>query len=158
MNLSYIIVDNKNDFLENDIFTWQEIYFALLNGIVNLSDVNEYVKKIIDNKISNFDLLVELMYLNDGIQANVLIRQLIDSETVEDNEYIKSKWLYLILRYVYIHKNEYTDFFQIIDNVYADFDYPCEISNMISYMPYAGIDRMRALEQYLDDNKKIYNH
>ena len=47
----------------------------------------------------------------------------------------KKKWLCLILAWLYERRVEVDDPFSIINEIYADFDYPEEIKGFASYMP-----------------------
>lgn len=45
------------------------------------------------------------------------------------------KWLFLILAWVYAHRNEYADPLGVVEEIYADFGYPPELRGFVRYMP-----------------------
>lgn len=47
-------------------------------------------------------------------------------------------WLFLSLAWLLEHSEEFTDPFEVIDMLYADFDYPDEIREFVSFMPNAA--------------------
>ena len=47
----------------------------------------------------------------------------------------KSKWLYLVSRWVFEHRDQVTDPLGIMEELYADFEYPSELAPLIRYMP-----------------------
>lgn len=71
-------------------------------------------------------------------------------------------WLYLALSWVYSHRNEYEDPLQVVEMIYADFDYPTEIENLVRFMPAppgqsaSNSSIERSWQRYLEDKKDEY--
>lgn len=58
------------------------------------------------------------------------------SQTSEQEDSISQrKFLYAILNWVYEHREHYADPLEVVEIIYADFDYPEEIAGFVRYMP-----------------------
>ena len=55
-------------------------------------------------------------------------------------ETIQEKWAYLVLAWVYEHRNDYSEPLAVVEEVYAYFDYPEKISAFVRYMPSEAAD------------------
>ena len=64
-----------------------------------------------------------------------LIEQLATTEPDQDADKIRSKWLYLVLIWIFEHRESYPDPLQTVEEVYADFGYPERIADFVRYMP-----------------------
>jgi hypothetical protein len=86
-----------------------------------------------------------------------------------DAEFVKGKWLYLTLSWLYETRAEHPDPLGAVEQVYADFDYPDQIRSFVRFMPPVdGRDtRSFNLQQnieammdywrsYLKDAEKVY--
>lgn len=89
---------------------------------------------------------------------------LLDQIDVEDDARAAEVWIYLSLAWLYEHRRDYQDPLGVIEMVYADFDYPEDIEQLVRYMPAppgdpigAGAveDRWRA---YLERKTTEYAH
>lgn len=77
----------------------------------------------------------------------------------QEQEFIKSKWLYAVLDYVYNTRNQYTDVQGIIDWVYGEFGYPSEISSLSTHWSeIQDVESLRKLKKYLDRKKEFYQY
>lgn len=72
-------------------------------------------------------------------------------------------WLYLALAWVFVHNDDFLDPFEVVECIYADFEYPSEIDDLIRYMPprlgedpggIPGIEQ--AWARYISEMKEIY--
>lgn len=55
-----------------------------------------------------------------------------DPSTTSDDTKV---WLYLVLAWLYDHRDEYPDPLAEVETVYADFGYPEEIDGLVRYLP-----------------------
>ena len=58
-----------------------------------------------------------------------------EGESAANDTEIQESWLYAILTWVYEHRDKLPDPLGIVEELYADFDYPPEISSFVRYMP-----------------------
>ncbi|MCZ4281967.1 DUF2247 family protein [Kiloniella laminariae] len=135
IKLSYRYVSKKCK------LTWQEIIFAIqCNIFTPYSAVEHGVSLLLaDEEYSGSlcelaSLSEEESLLNNGSMVYPLVDDLIASEEKQRLDFIRSKWLYLTLLWVYENKDRYNDPLEIVDEVYADFDYPRSIEAFVTYM------------------------
>ncbi|MFC4589850.1 DUF2247 family protein [Sphaerisporangium corydalis] len=82
----------------------------------------------------------------------------LDCEDPRTNEV----WSYLALAHLYERRNTVSGFFQVIEMIWSDHDYPEEMSGFIYYMPpppggeYGEPAMLRRLATYLSDQARRY--
>lgn len=125
------------EFLDSLSLTWSDISWSYRMNIID----SEYVEHFVNNLLNsgddtNFNLSI-YFDVTEGSKYDVtnkmdnLFKLL--SESQKDT--ISRRWVYIVLKYIYITRNSYENPFQLIDEIYADFDYPTDIESFISYMP-----------------------
>jgi hypothetical protein len=62
-----------------------------------------------------------------------LIREIVRANS--SGEDCSRIWLYLALAWAYVHRVEYSDPLSIVEQLYADFDYPDEIEGFVRFLP-----------------------
>jgi hypothetical protein len=82
---------------------------------------------------------IELAGLLESDSVTKLVNQLAAKE-VNQNDCIKSKWLYLLLEWFFVNKLFINDPLGLVEKIYDDFDYPEEITAFVRYMPMVGED------------------
>lgn len=114
-------------------FTWKEVLtaierqfvsrqFAIDHALAKLAVMDEYP-----------DALVELASLSKGDDIHPFIDELaVSDESTSDTD---SKLLFLVLSWLFKTKDSYDDPLAVVEEIYADFDYPESISGFIRYMP-----------------------
>ena len=124
------------DFVAKRIeLTWQDILYAIEqkflspkaaieHAMIELSKVEEYPQSLVD-----------LASLDKGDSIHPYLDELVDLESDQPNEKINEKWMYLILAWILENKNNWVDPLGIVEQIYADFDYPEQISTFVRYMP-----------------------
>ncbi|WP_250655932.1 DUF2247 family protein [Alkalimarinus coralli] len=98
--------------------------FAIQAAMVELELLDEYPDQLLD--------LASLDKTND---IHPYIDELASMEQELDEEACSRKWLFLILAWVYEHRESYSDPLGVVEQVYADFDYPEAIEGFVRYMP-----------------------
>jgi hypothetical protein len=63
-----------------------------------------------------------------------LVAEMEESDLSAPSEQTKV-WLYLVLAWIYDHRDEFADPLAEIETVYADFGYPEEIEGLVRYLP-----------------------
>lgn len=75
---------------------------------------------------------------------------------IRDPRQSARKWLYLVLKDLYERRDDFPDALEIVEEIYADFDYPPTIEGFVRYMPLQpgdepGVPAMMARwRQFLD--------
>lgn len=80
-----------------------------------------------------------LLLRDDRYRVSELIRtateELSASGTALPSENPSRLWLYLALDWVYEHRADFVEPLEVIEMLYADFDYPTEIEGLVRFMP-----------------------
>lgn len=117
--------------------TWQDILYGIKNKFLM---ENALIKYAIDELCVNENpskLILELSCLQEGDSIYPYMDELMhlqQEQNVSDSS-SKDKFLYVLLNWIYENKDKYKDPLEMVEYVYADFDYPEIISKFVKYMP-----------------------
>lgn len=156
MELTFHDFNFDDLFMEMSFWTWQEIRFAYKNKIAVIEDIVNYAKYLLSENTSNFDIVLKLA-LSDNESSLQFLDVLCDNEKNIDEDYIKKKWLYALLSYLYKNKEKYTSVLDIVELIYSDFDYPNEMSGFIRYMPKKYTSLYDGWYEYLSNYKSTFD-
>lgn len=138
-------------------WSWQELLVGLENKIISRKDIIKYAIFILDEGILGFELALKVAIADECEDIFPYIHELIKLETFEENKFTRDKWRYLILKELYDKKSEYDNFNQMVEEVYADFDYPDEMAGFIGFMPSInGKSMEESWREYLTNSKKKF--
>ena len=131
--------------------TWREVEFGLQHGW--LSD-DTAIDLGIDRVTAGDDSpdVVELASVlpREKYKVSQIVRRLAE----RDPECSRDKWLFLLLAWLYEHRETVEDPLAVVEQLYADFGYPEEIAGFVRYMP--AQDPSRVGEPYLFDAWQRY--
>jgi hypothetical protein len=131
--------------------TWREVEFGLQNGW--LTD-EAAIELAIDRVNAGDDSpdVVDLASLlpHDLYKVPEIVRRLAE----RDPECSRDKWLFLLLAWLYEHRADVEDPLGVVEELYADFDYPEGMASFVRYMP--PQDPSRVGESYLLDAWRRY--
>jgi|26BtaG_2_1085354.scaffolds.fasta_scaffold16958_2 hypothetical protein len=133
----FSLPNSSFEFLDSLSLTWNDISWSYKNNILDLEYVEHYVNNLLNSgNDTDFNLSVYLDFA-EGSEYDVASRMDNLFKILSENkkDIISKRWLYIILKYIYITRNSYENPFQLIDDIYADFDYPTDIESFVSYMP-----------------------
>ena len=130
--MSDLVVDFNKIVKYMPYWSWHELYFGIDKCLLTYDDVIKYAFSTISEDTENIDLVVELS-LSDKFKAEKLFKNLVDLEKNQNINDIISKWAFAIIYTAYA--NDYEDMFDLTDRIYAEFDYPEELRNLIPYEP-----------------------
>lgn len=135
-------------------WTWQELLFGVKNNIIAIEDIVNYTNDTISEDNNDVDILMQILIADtDEVESIVEKLALKEEEQCEDD--IVSKWIFTIIYFNYT-TNKGTVFDEI-DDIYCEFDYPEEISGLVSYMPKEDEDDLDdKLEKYINRGKEIW--
>lgn len=134
MNLFFLKYD-FDDEMTNNIYSWQEILFALNNKIITNEDVIQYAIYIISPNITGFDIVLEITGLHSYDDTYPYLCQLISLEDTQDIADIKEKWLYYILKWLYKKRSYIQNVFDVIEELYELFGRPDIMKPFVRYLP-----------------------
>ena len=119
--------------IQKTTLTWGDIQWAYKHQMFG----SMMFVKIAHLKKEKNDLEIELSSLDkDHLwRAGEIVSQLAEKEPVSSEERTASKWLFIILSYIYENKNQFDDPLQKVEDVYEDFGHPEEMNSFVRYMP-----------------------
>ncbi|CAM3790086.1 DUF2247 family protein [Vibrio aquimaris] len=98
--------------------------FAIQAAMAELALLDEYPEQLLD-----------LASLNKNDDIHPYIDELASIQPELDEEVILRKWLFLILAWVYENRECCSDPLGVVEQIYADFEYPESIVGFVRYMP-----------------------
>lgn len=162
MELTYEFVSNKTR------LTWQELKYAIDRNFLPPGTAIEHALTLLSEDTNESSLIFELASLYHDEPVHTYLDELARLEPNQDADTIKEKWLYLILDWLFTKKDQYSDPFGLIEQIYADFDYPENIATFVRYMPMDGPDLgsielnqarlYKNWEKYLDEQCKRFSY
>lgn len=139
-------------------WSWQELNWGLQNNLLANKDIIKYAKQILDDQMKEFDMVIELSIADNDEDISWYLDILINSEVMQDECYIKDKWRYVIIQYLYNNRIKYETVYDNIELIYADFDYPEDMAGFIRYMPANGGRSIEdSWEKYLSEAKRRFH-
>ena len=155
----------------NIVLSTKEIDFAISRRLIDLQDL----ENIVDASLVKYpndkyllkialDILLNGSYLNPHIQYLEKDYNGEDRENgtiLSDNNSVNNKWRYIILLWLFIHRTSNDTDYDLMNSVYANFDYPSDMVSFVSYMPAFEISKKEGYENILDNWQKYlstYNY
>jgi len=125
------IFDNNNVNI-----TWSDIYYGIKNNLLELMCVSEYAIKYIEKTGDDCQKIIDLAWQNDD-KSDLLkdMAQIIKKENESDDCQSIIKWQYCIVKELRDRQMKIEDLSDCLDEAYANFEYPEEMEEFISYMP-----------------------
>ncbi|ANM28471.1 hypothetical protein ABI59_00760 [Acidobacteria bacterium Mor1] len=118
--------------------TWREIKFGLDHDIMDSDAAIEFaVEQVACEAKPSADLL-EVAEAHPGSSISRAVDRLAQAEARGSEEQTRQKWMFLVLAWIYAHRDEFDDPLERVADAYADFGYPEEIASIVYYMPNEG--------------------
>lgn len=135
-------------------WTWIELQSGVEMSIISYDDIIFYARKVLNEETEQFNLVLNLA-IAEVEEIEELLNMLACSEEKKNTMSINSKWIFSIINDAYLYSYEILH--EVIEDVYVKFDYPNEISNLISYMPSEnGKSIEEEIEEYIIANQKVW--
>ncbi|MFR1807541.1 MAG: DUF2247 family protein [Pygmaiobacter massiliensis] len=116
--------------------TWHDIYLGLKKDFLNLEDVRDYALRCLESEANSCEEINDLAWKNDDKTfVFSCIEKIIKNKGIVNDEESKSKWQYCIIKSLRDSILNYQELSSKLDELYADFDYPEDMEEFISYMP-----------------------
>ena len=168
--MEYLSIDFNYEFIISRVkLTWGDIEYGIENKYISSDIAIDHAMHELAECEDYSQDSIDLVSLNKGDTVYPYLRKLAEvSRELKDNIMIKEKWMYLILDWIYNHKNKYSDPLGIVEKIYSDFDYPEIISNFVRYMPSNEVDLgsvelnearlFKNWQDYLEEQFKRFNY
>lgn len=133
---------------------WNELKVGLERTIISNSEIISYAVLTLSENMDQFDRVLELSIAGED-EVEEMVFNLAFKEEKQDLKMIKAKWIFAIIYDAYIYLND--EIYNVIEDVYTEFEYPKEISNLIGYMPCDDSRPMdEKLNEYIEIGKNIW--
>lgn len=141
--------------------TWSDILFALEHGLMAKKAAVEYAYHVIGKEAKPTQTVLALAWVHHEEEVDFYLNELTNQIVEQKDDIPQKKFLYLLLNWVFEHKEQFSDPLQMVETIYADFDYPEEISNFVRYMPLSQpvsllLERKVARMERLFNNWEVY--
>lgn len=128
---------------------WNELKVGLKKSIISNTEIISYAVLALSEDMDQFDSVLKLSIAEED-EVEEMVFNLAVKEGEYDLEMINSKWIFAIIYDAYLYLNN--EIYNVIEDVYTEFEYPKEISNLIGYMP---CDDSRSTDEKLNEYIKI---
>lgn len=119
---------------------WYDILFAIDNGFLSHQSAVEHAISELEKEENCDQNVLELVSLTptELIQQqsiNPFINKLASQIPEQVKKETKDKIMYILLSWLYEHKEQYLDSLKVVEIIYDDFGFPEIISSFVRYMP-----------------------
>lgn len=114
--------------------TWQEVQFGLENELIDPAAITELAGDDLAQDDPPPQTLELAISAADEPKLD-LVKQLASNEAPDSDRSGPRAWLFLVLAWLYEHRETLADPLASVELVYADFDYPEQVSGFVRYMP-----------------------
>lgn len=115
--------------------SWRDISFAVEQGFLTTDAAIEHAAVELGKDDKPLQSVIDLVCLRKYESIHPSLDQLVIAEGKQSNDEVQEKFLYLLLNWVYEHREMYSDPLEVVEHIYADFNYPVTVSYFVRYMP-----------------------
>lgn len=90
---------------------------------------------VLTGNYTKAELELSLLIPSESKNITLFINELCPTFKEDEYENISQKWLYVILSWLWINRENFEDPLDEVESIYTDFDYPAEMDSFIKYMP-----------------------
>lgn len=113
---------------------WRQLKAGIDDRIISPDSAIDLATELLSEG-DDSSLVLDLACSTKGEPTGVHVDRLSrGSEGVAADE-LRRLWAYLVLAWVFEHRNEFRDPLEVVEQVYADFDYPEQVASFVRYMP-----------------------
>ena len=119
---------------------WQDVEYGLQHGYIAVDVAVRFCSDELEMGRHLSHELENMFLTTDALEIVASVKILADSERPIHPDDLRRKWHYVILSWLYDHRQECRDPLGQVESVYADFGYPSQIASFVRYMPMQGPD------------------
>lgn len=134
--------------------TWSDILFALEHNLMAKNVAVKYAYDVIEKEEKTTQTVLALAWVNNEEEIDFYLNKLTNQIVEQEDNTSQEKFLYLLLNWVFEHKEQFSDPLQMVEIIYADFDYPEEMANFVRYMP-SSEHRLNSVEASIE---RLFNN
>lgn len=130
------LVDARSLLRESVALNIDDLKYGFDHGWLSTRDVIELAEVGVERGDTDPNLVAIAMLLReDEPELPDLLAQLNSPDRIFDPRESARKWLYLLLKGLYEKRGNLDDPLALIEELYADFEYPPAIESLVRYMP-----------------------
>lgn len=111
---------------------WSELKVGLDKSIITKKEIISYAIASLSEEMEEFNKVLELSIAEED-EVEQLLSELVLYDAEANLEMAALKWIFAIIYDTYIHFKD--EVYEVIEDLYAEFNYPEQISNLVCYMP-----------------------
>lgn len=130
--------------------SWSDVYWGFKAGWLEPSGVVDFaVDQIASPGYSQLEVELAGLLPCELYEVPFILEKMRDSGELseESSGDPKRKWLILLLHWFYEHRADLPDPLGIVEEVYAEFDYPDEMDGIVRYMQFEGGPKSLSTEE-----------
>lgn len=132
----HIVLDGGFCFSEAPWLSWGDIEYGLDRGFLTSTGVVEYAVKRLSAESPAEQYELACLTGDDANDVRECVGRLAVKD-VRDVGGSEKAWIFLSFLWVFINRGKYQDPLGIVEELYADFDYPESAAPIVRYMPAA---------------------
>ena len=138
---------------------WNDILFAIENGFLLQDSAIEHAIIEIEKNEKYSQAVFDLACLSptqtiDKESIFLNIKKLANLISEDLKRQSKDKIMYVLLNWVFEHRDHYSDPFRVVEIIYDDFSFPAAISSFVRYLPSDQTD----LDSVDSNKEKLYKN
>ena len=138
------------EFVLNHIpLSWREALWGYENQLIDWTVLKELAFRRANSRENENSTELELASLpaSESSIAGGYACELANNEVAIPDKNISRKWLYVVLQWVFDHRDQISDPLSIVEDIYVDFDYPMEVMPFVRSLPdLTGYDPLQHTE------------
>ncbi|WP_460146511.1 DUF2247 family protein [Pseudomonas sp. S2_A02] len=147
-----LLLDGHYIFKKTPWLNWKELLYGFEHGFIDEKGVSKFACEVLTKKPQQEAIELASLLPQENYLASNLLQSLADKDLSPETDTTKP-WIFLLLSFLLEHQENYEDPLEIVEDLYADFDYPEEIAPLVRYMsPPEGVE---GSEERLFENWKI---
>ena len=121
---------------ERALLSWQDALWGYERQLIGWSDIVAIAEdRLLLGSEDSMEIELACLEKSEAQQVGELLRALASNEPDDVGSTSDTKWLFLILAWLFDNRDAVSDPLGEVERIYADFDYPTEIESFVSYMP-----------------------
>ena len=145
----HLVLDGEFCFSEAPWLSWGDVKYGLYRGFLNSAGVVEYAVKSLSAESPAEQYELACLTGDDANDVEEYVNRLAakDAQDVKRSEKV---WMFLIFLWLFMNRDRYQDPLGVVEELYADFNYPESVAPFVRYMP--GVD------PYLEGEEQLFKN
>ena len=145
----HIALDGGFCFSEAPWLSWREIKYGFDRNFLTAAGVVEYAVKSLSAESSAEHYELACLTGDDANDVRECIGRLAVKD-VQGDRCSEEVWIFLVFLWVFINRDKYQDPLEVVEDLYASFDYPESVAPIVRYMP--------AVDSALEGDDQLYKN